>query len=144
MPDTSSLIAEEEPVCQPREVKAGDKVGPQEVTVSVYNAGGRSGMASKTLQSLIERGFAPGKSGNIEADEVKWVQVWTDTRKNPAARLVARQFGKKVKVAVKEPKDLPGLGVVVVVGPGLEGLINDAPTSQTAKAASSFCSPPVT
>lgn len=137
-----SLVADPKPVCQEREVKAGTKVGPQEVTVSVYNAGGRAGMASRTLQDLIEKGFSGGNSGNVEAPEVKRVQVWADARNNPAATLVARQFGPGTKVVAKD--ELPGIGVVVVVGPNLDGMLKDAPVSVKAKVDSSFCSPPVT
>ena len=137
------LVSDDEPACEPREVKAGTKVGPQEVTVSVYNASGRAGRASQTLQALIERGYAPGTSGNIKAPKVKWVQVWTDTENNPGALLVARQFGEDgARIRVRD--DLPGIGVVVVVGPGMEDLGADSPDSVKAKQDGSFCSPPVT
>ncbi|WP_235737007.1 LytR C-terminal domain-containing protein [Nocardioides alcanivorans] len=121
-----SLVADEEPVCQDRDISAGESVGPQEVTVSVYNAGGRAGMASKTMTELIERGFSAGNSGNIDAKQVKFVQIWAETKDNPAARLVARQFGTKVKIVATD--DLPGIGVVVVVGPNLKGMQKDAPS----------------
>ncbi|WP_110207820.1 LytR C-terminal domain-containing protein [Nocardioides daejeonensis] len=141
VPD-QSLVADPEPACETRQISAGTKVGPQEVTVSVYNASGRAGMASKTMQELIERGFAPGNSGNVKAPEVAFVQVWTDSKDNPAAELVAKQFGPATKIVTD--KTLPGIGVVVVIGPKIQPMPKDAPASVTAQSAASFCSPPVT
>lgn len=143
LPD-GSIIAEDAPVCEPRDVSPGDTVGPQEVTVSVYNASNRSGMASRVMQGLMERGFSKGSSGNIDAPQVKFVQVWADKKRNPAARLVARQFGANTVVIRKDASEMPGLGIVVVIGPNLKGLVDDAPTSWKSKVNASFCSPPVT
>ncbi len=135
------LVEEAAPVCELRDLESGTPVATDEVTVSVYNAGGQSGAASRTLQGLIERGFGAGESGNIDA-KVQFVQIWADDKDNPAARLVAAQFGPRTKIATN--RDLPGLGVVVVIGPRLGDLADEAPDSVTATEPSTICSPPVT
>ena len=100
-------------VCEVRQVRAGEKVFRRDVVVSVFNAGTRSGLASRTLTTLTDRGFAPGRSGNAPQDTTVHVaQIWTREPNNPAVRLVARQFDD---VVVKRGRRL-GPGVVVVVG----------------------------
>lgn len=141
---SAMIVADEAPVCEPRDVAPGDTVGPQEVTVSVYNASNRSGMASRMMQGLMERGFSKGSSGNLDAPQVKFVQVWADKKRNPAARLVARQFGPNTVVIPKDDSELPGLGIVVIIGPNFKGLADDAPTSWKSRVKATFCSPPVT
>src|SRR5262245_43494558 len=52
------------PLCETRDVSAGSKIYPQDVTVSVYNSGTREGLASRTLRLLHDQGFANGTTGN--------------------------------------------------------------------------------
>lgn len=115
----------------------GDLVRSRDVTVSVYNAGTRSGLASQTLQELAARGFIEGDVGNApaDADNVRVVRVLTTKKSDPAAQLVARQFGKRTPVSVAP--DL-GAGVEVVVGDRFVGLVK-APRSIKAKASGSGC-----
>lgn len=136
----AELVEPEPAVCEWRHLEAGTTISPDEVTVSVYNAGGQSGAASRTLQALIERGFGAGVSGNIQA-EVKFVQVWAEDRANPAAKLVAGQFGPRTLIVAKD--ELPGNGVVVVIGPKLRPLSDEAPAEVTTDEPVSICSPPV-
>ena len=104
---------EQDQVCAPREVRAGEKVLRQDVVVSVFNAGTRSGLASRTLATLTDRGFAPGRTGNAPPNVTVYVaQIWTREPNNPAVRMVARQFQD---VVVRTGRRL-GPGVVVVVG----------------------------
>jgi hypothetical protein len=118
-------------------VAKGDLIRTRDVTVSVYNAGNRSGLAGQTQQELAARGFIEGDVGNAPADaaDVRFVRVLTTSRDDPAARLVARQFGKRVQVSVAP--DL-GAGVEVIVGNRFAGLVK-APRSMRAKAAGSGC-----
>lgn len=132
-----------ESACEPREFAAGSKVRLGEVAVSVFNAGSESGAATKTLQQLMERGFARGTSGNApKKTKVARVQVWTDEPNNPAVRLVAQQFGKGTKV-VRTDKEALGPGVVVVVGNGLGKLSPSAPKFVVTKQKATVCSPPL-
>ena len=97
-------------------VEQGSQLASESVTVSVYNASDRSGFASKTLTRLERRGFRPGSVGNAPSGtSVERVEVWTQDAGDPAAQLVARQFGKRTEVVEKvEPL---GPGPDVVVGP---------------------------
>lgn len=115
----------------------GDLVRTTDITVSVYNAGTRSGLASQTQEELVARGFLPGDIGNAPDDleSVRKVQVLARSADDPAAQLVARQFAKGLKPSKHE--DI-GSGVEVVVGDKFSGLVK-APRRMRAKAAGSGC-----
>ena len=93
----------------------------KQVQVSVFNAGTRSGLADRTLAALTRRGFKKGEAGNAPStSRVKVAQVWTTHRRDPAARLVARQFGPATTVRIVKVN--LGPGVDVVVGDGFQRL----------------------
>jgi hypothetical protein len=124
--------------CTPQKVDAGKRLNAGDVTVSVFNASNRSGLASETLNKLADRGFKAGDAGNApDGTKVKFVQVWTTTENDAAAKLVALQFGEGT--AVRPGEDL-GLGVDVVVGPSYKGLAK-APTSIKTKSTQEVCVP---
>lgn len=128
----------ETPLCVDTEVAAGEKVFPDQVAVSVFNAGQRNGLASKTMNLLVERGFVAADTGNApEGTEVTHVQVWADDPQDPAVALVLAQFRK---AEVVQGQAL-GLGVVVVVGDGFKKLGKKV-ESVDAAAAATICSPP--
>lgn len=129
----------EAPVCVTKEVAAGTTIYPNEVTVSVFNAGGRSGAAGSTMQLLADRGFAEGRMGNAPADasSVRFVRIWADDPDNAAVRLVASHLGKPV-IRPNEGIDAPG--VIVLVGNDFEGLTKGRKKIE-AKQDTSFCSP---
>jgi hypothetical protein len=103
-------------VCSERTVAKGEKVNTGEVTVSVFNAGTTDGLATKTMEQLETRGFAPGETGNApNGVEVGKVQIWADDPRNPAVQLVSGHLGRHVKVVNPTGEPL-GLGVVVLVG----------------------------
>lgn len=85
------------------------------MVVSVYNATGRTGVAGSTMNRLTKRGFVPGRTGNAPSGtDFRGIRIYADERKNPAVRLVRRQFQR---ARVVEGPAL-GPGVVVVVGNG--------------------------
>jgi hypothetical protein len=103
------------PSCDPESVQPGSRLTSRQVTVNVYNAGSRAGLAGQTLDTLTSRGFRAGAAGNADA-RVRRVQVWIVEGEEAAGRLVARNFGPRVPVrTVKAAKDLAE-GVDVVVG----------------------------
>lgn len=115
------------PTCTPTLVEAGRRIRTEDVTISVFNASDRSGLAGDTLDKLARRGFLVGEVGNAPDDaDVAVVQVWTTTEDDAAARLVARQFGRGT--VVKQAEDL-GTGIDVVVGQRFKGLVAGAPRS---------------
>jgi hypothetical protein len=127
------------PGCSTKAVKKGQRLSTRQVQVSVFNAGTRAGLADQTMVKLTKRGFKQGDVGNAPSESgVKVAQVWTTERNDAAARLVARQFGKRTKVRFVDA-DL-GPGVDVVVGDDLRKL---APPTKVivVKKPSSACLP---
>jgi hypothetical protein len=104
-----------EPACSVRTVAKGERVAPDQVTVSVFNAGTTDGLATKTMEQLQRRGFAPGETGNAPQANVDRVEVWAEETRNAAVRLVTSYLGRSVKVRTPKGEAL-GVGVVVVVG----------------------------
>ncbi len=119
-------------------IKKGDVVRAKQVKVSVFNAGNLSGLAGRTQERLTVRGFLPGKVGNApdRYEGVRFVRVLGPRKNDPAAMLVARQFGAKTKVLVSR-RNL-GPGVDVVIGDEFPGVVK-APRKLVAKVAGSGC-----
>jgi hypothetical protein len=93
------------------------------------------------LKQLQTRGFAAGESGNApDGTKVIRAQVWADSRKNTAARMVAKHFGPTTKVLVN--RDDIGIGIVVVLGDEF-GKLATGPKAATAVGTTKICSPPV-
>lgn len=126
-----------EPRCR-EGVERGDRLVTDDVTVSVYNAGSRAGLAGRTQEELVSRGFIAGDLGNAPdgLGDVRLVRVVAANRQDPAALLVARQFGKDTFIQVSD--ESLGAGVDVVVGDDYVGLVK-APSRITARAAGSGC-----
>ena len=116
----------------------GETVRSRDVTVTVLNAGTRSGLASEVQNRLVGRGFLAGGTDNAPDDlAVRFVRVLAPSRNDPAARLVAVQFGERTYIQ-RTRTDL-GPGVDVVVGDRFRGLVQDAPRRLRATAAGSGC-----
>ena len=104
-------------LCTDADLATGDLLYPDQVVVSVLNAGERSGLASRTMTSLTERGFARGSVADApRGADVSKVQIWTDDPKNPAVRLVQANLGRKNTEVVR--RDPVTEGIDVVVGDG--------------------------
>ncbi|MGZ4444293.1 MAG: LytR C-terminal domain-containing protein [Nocardioidaceae bacterium] len=106
--------------CTPKTLAKGHRLRTRQVMVSVYNAGTRSGLAGKTQRLLAKRGFLRGDLGNAPSN-LRFVQVWTTQAHDPAARLVAAQFGRSTVVKVR--KKALGPGIAVLVGNDFRGLV---------------------
>lgn len=125
--------------CTTEQLRAGDRIRSKQVRVSVFNAGTRSGLAGQTLEALTRRGFLEGETDNAPADvDVVRVQVWSTVENDPRARLVARQFGKKVPVRFAD-EDL-GPGIDVIVGDKYRRLVK-APKALEISTAQEVCVP---
>jgi hypothetical protein len=139
LPEEVTTAVEPEQTCDTQVVRAGKRVRADQIRVSVFNAGSRSGLAGQTLDALVDRGFLPGDVGNAPDDRtVRKVQVWSTVENDPRARLVARQFGKKVKVRLWD-EDL-GAGVNVIVGDRHRNLVK-APRHMRVEKKQEFCVP---
>ena len=119
-------------------LRKGETVRTRDVTVTVLNAGTRSGLAGQVQEQLVGRGFLAGGTDNApDGQQVRFVRVLAPSRNDPAARLVALQFGPNTLVQ-RSRADL-GPGVEVVVGDRFRGLAQDAPRRLRATAAGSGC-----
>lgn len=126
-------------ICTEQAVSEGDKVYPDQVTVSVLNASTREGLADRTMTDLVTEGFDRGEVGNAPDDaEVNRVQIWALDAQNPAVRLVKSYLGKKAKVVKREG---PLAGVNVVVGEEFSG-VGKGRKAIVAAEDTSVCSPP--
>ncbi|MFC7497045.1 MULTISPECIES: LytR C-terminal domain-containing protein [unclassified Nocardioides] len=129
-------------VCVPTAVDAGSELYPQQVTVSVFNAGQRSGLAGRTMQLFVDAGFSEGTSGNATSAKVRRAAIWTTEPESPAVQLVASHLGGDVEI---ERRDGIGAGITVIVGDDYSstGLARGAPASVTVASDTRVCSPPV-
>jgi hypothetical protein len=124
--------------CTPIEVAAGEEVYPDQVLVSVLNAGSKDGLAQSTMQLLVDQGFGFGERGNAaDGTEVARAVIWTDDPDGPATRLVASWLGKGVEITTGETT---APGVVVVVGDRFKKLAKGR-KSITAEADATLCGP---
>jgi hypothetical protein len=125
--------------CYPTSLQPGDRVSPPMVTVSVYNASERSGLATRTMSGFEDMGFGLGHVGNApKATSVRYAQIWTQDRQNPAVRLVASRLGPHAHIIDHEPK---GPGVTVLVGPTFTKLVQGKQSTKVSEA-TTICSPP--
>jgi hypothetical protein len=126
-------------VCIPTTLQPGDRVSAPKVTVSVYNASSRVGLAESTMSSFEDQGFGPGKVGNApKGTTVLYAQIWTDDRKNPAVQLVISRLGPRAHILEKSTL---GPGVTVVVGTQFDKLVSGK-SSVKVKVPATICSPP--
>lgn len=117
--------------------KKRERLSSAEVTVNVFNAGTRSGLAGATVDAFRLRGFRGGLIGNApDGAKVRRAQVWIADGEEAAGRLVARQLGPRTPVVTPE-EDL-GDGIDVVVGNGFRALVR-APRSIVVKVDASGC-----
>lgn len=115
------------PTCSNQTVKKGEKLDSNLVTVNVFNASNRSGLANRVTINLQANGFLGGTIGNNESSfKPRRVVILTEDPDDPRVRLVAGQF--KDKVAFRKPDITVERGVIVIVGDDYAGLKSKAPT----------------
>ena len=116
--------------CTSSVVTAGSELNSNVVTVNVFNASTRSGLANRALIDLQANGFLGGQIGNsTSATQPRRVAILTDDPEDPRVKLVAAQFRDKVEYA---PADLQVEdGIIVVVGDDYRGLKKDIVTTIT-------------
>jgi hypothetical protein len=129
------------PVCEDTTLAAGEKVYPDQVTVSVLNAGTREGLASRTMEQLVDKGFVQGQGANAPARaQVATAEIWTDDPRSAAVRLVATYLarnGRGVAIRKAAPE---ALGINVVVGDRFGDVVKGR-KSFTARHDATICSP---
>jgi len=126
--------------CYPTVVHPGDRVSAPQVTVSVFNASDRVGLAERTMTAFEHQGFGPGAVGNAPQDaQVLFAQVWAKDRSDPAVQLVVSRLGPRAHVITARHHGGPG--VVVMVGPRFDKLVAGRSSIKVASTAT-ICSPP--
>lgn len=114
--------------CKPTAVAAGSNLDSNIVTVNVFNASTRSGLANRVLIDLQSNGFLGGQIANSTSNTRPGrVAILTNDRKDPRVRLVAAQFRDKVTYA--KPDVTVDGGVTVIVGEKYSGLKKKPRTS---------------
>jgi hypothetical protein len=128
------------PICVDTEQPAGERIYPQDVTVSVLNASGREGLAGRVLAEFVEdEGFAQGETGNApDGTSVRRVEIWTRDADSAAVLLVRSRLGQ----AEVLEKPAPGAaGIVVVVGADFEQLFEGGRPSIVTDVDTVVCGP---
>ena len=126
-------------VCVQTALQPGARVSAPQVTVSVFNASTRVGLAERTMANFEDMGFGSGKVGNApKGTVVPFAQVWTSKPHNPAVQLVVSRLGPTAHVVHKHHK---GPGVIVVVGPAFQKLVAGKSSIKVTEPAK-ICSPP--
>ncbi|MEH3034089.1 MAG: LytR C-terminal domain-containing protein [Aeromicrobium erythreum] len=132
-------VAEADPGCEDRTVRAGQPLTPNLVAVNVYNTSQRAGLANRVSINLQRRGFLAGDVGNLATKlRAKGTLILTDTPDDSRVKLVAAQLND---VTIRKP-DVPlKEGVTVVVGDGYAGMVSKAPRQVKATQTVSVCVP---
>jgi hypothetical protein len=126
-------------ICVPTTLQRGERVAAPDVTVSVYNASDRVGLAERTRSSFEDQGFGAGTVGNApKGTTVFYAQVWTRDPQDPAVRLVLSRLGPQAHTFPREPR---GPGVTVMVGPQFEKLVAGKSSVKVTEPVR-ICSPP--
>ena len=138
LPDLASYA--EDSACVDTRVEAGQTLHTRDILVSVFNAGQKAGTAGATMKRLEKRGFVAGDTGNTSvAGGVRGVEIWADSV-NPAALLVAKQFGAGTQIVAGHEQ--LGDGVVVVIGDHMKRM-SPPVESLVAEEQAYICGPPV-
>jgi hypothetical protein len=122
--------AVETDTCTSSVVAAGSELNSNVVTVNVFNASTRSGLANRVLINLQANGFLGGEIGNsTSAVKPRRVAILTDDPEDPRVKLVAAQFRDEVEYA---PADVQVEdGVIVVIGDDYRRLNDESITTIT-------------
>ncbi|MET0449982.1 MAG: LytR C-terminal domain-containing protein [Aeromicrobium sp.] len=114
--------------CTSSVVASGSDLNSNVVTVNVFNASTRSGLANRVLINLQANGFLGGQIGNsTSAAKPRRVAILTDDKQDPRVKLVASQFRDKVEYA---PADIQVEdGVIVIIGDDYRGLVKEPVTT---------------
>lgn len=128
------------PICAETSFPAGERIYPQDVTVSVLNASDREGLAGRTMSELVDDGFDEGQTRNApDKTGVTRAEVWTTDAESPAVLLVRSRLGQ---AEVIEKPDPGAAGIVVIVGDDFEDIFEGRPSIVT-DTDTVVCGPPL-
>ncbi|HEX5089596.1 MAG TPA: LytR C-terminal domain-containing protein [Nocardioides sp.] len=129
------------PICVDTTYRTGDELSVQDVTVSVFNASAREGLAARTLQQLEDAGFSGGETANAPKGTALSgpAEIWVKKPDDPGVKLLRKRVGK---VPVVEHPENTAAGITLVVGDQF-GDLQDGPDSVVLTDDAVVCSPPV-
>ncbi|MGA5701996.1 LytR C-terminal domain-containing protein [Peterkaempfera bronchialis] len=108
---------------------------PQQVTVNVYNATVKSGLAGRTAEELKKRGFKIGKVGNASAALDKKVKESARLIGGPSGNAAMLLLGTHIAGAKSAPDARKDASVDLVIGNGFTALRTPAQAEQALVAA---------
>ncbi len=130
------------PTCEERTIQPGQSLPSNYLTVNVYNASKKSGVANRVRINLERKGFLGGYVGNNPgALQPKNVMILTQDPSDPRIALVAAQFKGKVEYAAADFDKRNGISVLV--GPEFKGVDPKTPTSVKVKVPVEVCIPTI-
>ena len=97
---------------------------PQAVTVNVYNATAKAGLAARTADELKKRGFLIGKVGNAPAALDKKVPGTAEVVSGPAGLGAATLLGSQVATATKTADTRTDATIDFVIGDSYSALLD--------------------
>lgn len=130
------------PLCKDRTLATGAMLNSNYLTVNVYNASDKSGVANRVRINLERNGFLGGIAANNPGQLAPAnIMIITQDPKDPKVMLLAQQFNGKVEYgqADFETKD----GMSVIVGPKFQGVNEKAPTSLKVATPVKVCVPTI-
>ncbi|MFI6154134.1 LytR C-terminal domain-containing protein [Kitasatospora sp. NPDC051170] len=98
---------------------------PSTVTVNVYNATAKGGLAGRTAEELKKRGFVIGKVGNAPAELDKKVPGTAQVIAGPTGAGAATLIGSQIAGAVTTPDARTDASVDFVIGDGYSALLDE-------------------
>ncbi|MGW6914727.1 LytR C-terminal domain-containing protein [Kitasatospora sp. NPDC054939] len=98
---------------------------PSAVTVNVYNATAKSGLAARTAEELKKRGFTIGKVGNAPAELDKKVPGTAQVIGGPAAVGALTLVGSQIAGATTTPDARTDASVDFVIGDSYNTLLDE-------------------
>lgn len=141
------LFAKMEPpapkaLCDDRMLQTGAMLNSNYLTVNVYNASEKSGVANRVRINLERNGFLGGIVANYQGQlKPKNVMIFAQDKSDPKVKLLAKQFKGKVEFAPADFETKPGMNVVV--GPKFKGVKKDAPTTLKVATPIKVCVPTI-
>ncbi|WP_329456698.1 LytR C-terminal domain-containing protein [Streptomyces sp. NBC_01497] len=121
--DADKAVAAKKPDCKPATTPVKTLPKPGQITVNVYNATTRSGLAQQTANELKKRGFLIGKVGNASAAYDKKVPGAAVLVGGPgSASGTFSVLGTQLKGAAPKTDTRTGKDVDLVIGTAFKAL----------------------
>jgi LCP family protein required for cell wall assembly len=115
----ADLSAEPDPPAEPTETAAPETVAPAQVSVSVYNGSGISGLAASASEELAAQGFVVAGTGNADSSEY----TATEIRYAPGDVALANTLAAAIPGATVAEATEPVPGTVdLVLGANFNGI----------------------